>query len=253
MATPKRILVASSEVAPFTQSTALSSLVRSLPDGLQEQGSYDVRVMMPRYGTISEREHHLHEVIRLSGIDVRMADDTTSLKVKVASVPDTSLQVYFMDHDLFARDGIYAGDDGHFEDNPDRAVFFGRSVLQTLGELRWGPDVLHSFGTLCSLVPMLLRTEFAGDSLYDDARTVYTPEEAGQDIAVTDDWIERHGLTPVDGESVSLSALGRSYADAVLLSPGYTSANGNHAQLAQDASGTQLAAFYEDLVNEVAV
>lgn len=222
MATPTRILFVSGEVEPFTDVSDAGHLARTLPEQLQEAGDYDTRLMMPRYGTISERKNRLHEVIRLSGTDVPMGDDTETLKVKVASIPDTRLQVYFMDSaTYFKRKGLHANKkDEVFEDNPERALFFGRSVLETLSKLRWGPDYLHAFGWISGFLPMLLATEYADNDLFAETKTIYTPDDVEAQATLTADLAETLHLN-LNGEASDqhLTDLGRKYADGVIFPP----------------------------------
>jgi len=175
-----RVLFISGEVAPFTKETEVAGLARSLPEYVHDTGQFETRIMMPRYGIISERRNRLHEVIRLSGRDIKMGEEEHTLKVKVASIPGIRLQVYFMDSVYyFKRKGIIADRDGKlFDDNAQRALFFGRSALETIRNLGWKPDIVHAFGWISGLVPWLLRTEFAGDDLFTGTKCVYTPDDA---------------------------------------------------------------------------
>ncbi len=139
-----RILFISGEVAPFSEKSELASVVRSLPESLHESGKFETRIMMPRYGTVSERRNRLHEVIRLSGSEIMLGDRTETLRVKVASIPGIRLQVYFMDNDFyFKRKGIFADKQGKlFEDNLERSAFYARSVIRTIRNLGWQPDLI---------------------------------------------------------------------------------------------------------------
>ncbi len=179
MANPTRVLFVSGEVAPFAQHTELAELVRLLPERLQEHSNYDMRIMMPRYGNVSERRNRLHEVIRLSGTEVKMGDSSQTLRVKVASIPGIRLQVYFLDNaHYFKRKGILADKAGKaFDDNADRALFFARACMTTIRNLGWAPDVIHSFGWMSTLMPYLVRTEGGDDPLYTSAKLLYTPNE----------------------------------------------------------------------------
>src|SRR5690606_13465561 len=128
-------------------------------------------------GTISERRNRLHEVIRLSGAEIPMGEASETLKVKVASIPGIRLQVYFMDNRAyFKRKGVFSDKQGNeFEDNAERALFFARAALETIKNLGWNPDIVHAFGTMSGLVPLLLRTEYASEPLFAEARVVFTP------------------------------------------------------------------------------
>lgn len=173
-----RILFITGEVAPFSDTSEIARIVRTLPESLHDSGRFETRIMMPRYGTVSERRNRLHEVIRLSGSEITLGERTETLRVKVASIPGIRLQVYFMDNDFyFKRKGIFADRQGVlFEDNLERSAFYARSVIRTIRNLGWQPDLVHAFGWLSGLVPYVLRTEFSEDELFKDAKIVYTPE-----------------------------------------------------------------------------
>ena len=130
--------------------------------------------MMPRYGTISERRNRLHEVIRLCGTSVPMGKSAQNLKVKVASIPGIRLQVYFMDNaHFFKRKGLHHDKQGNiFADNPERSLFFGRSVIETVRKLRWEPDIVHAVGWISGLLPYLLSSEYADEPLFKNSRVV---------------------------------------------------------------------------------
>lgn len=214
MANSTRILFVSDEVEPFSKSSATATLVRNLPEQLQNAGDYEMRIMMPRYGTISERKNRLHEVIRLSGTEIDMDERKETLKVKVASIPGIRLQVYFMDNNhYFKRKGVYANKQGKlFEDNLDRSLFFARSSLETIRNLGWGPDVVHAFGWMSGFVPMLLRTEYVGEELFENTKAIFTPNQVDFDVIVDDAFVESEGLADVSGKDPN--AIGLSYADA---------------------------------------
>jgi starch synthase len=220
MAQSTRILFVGGEVEPFAKMSTTARLMRALPEQLYDAGGYDVRLMIPRYGSISERKHSLHKVIRLSGTDVPMGDATETLTVKVASVPDTRLQVYFMDHDgYFGRDGIAHDANGEaFADNARRAQFFSRAVLETLRTLRWGPDIIHAFGWMGGMLPMLLSTEYVDDDVLQNTKVVYTPDDLNIDAALPEPL-----MATVDGAGSdalpTLTETGLRYADASIYPP----------------------------------
>jgi starch synthase len=256
MANPTRILFVSDEVAPFTDSTDTAQLVRCLPELLQESGEYEVRILMPRYGTISERRNRLHEVIRLSGTEVTIGEQTETLKCKVASIPGIRLQVYFMDNrHYFKRKGIYRDKQGRlFEDNAERALFFGRAALETIRNLGWKPDVVHGFGWMSGLVPLLLRSTYAADELYQDVRVVYTPNVSGLDAPVTQDLLAAGDVSaPVDVAGLEPSEIGCRLADALILPSSHGQQNGT-AIFSEDQGDwmAQVADLYALPVNELA-
>jgi starch synthase len=254
MAQSKRILFIAGEVAPFAEVSEIADLVRTLPEHIQEAGDYEARITMPRYGTINERRNQLHEVIRLSGTEVSMGDATETLTVKVASLPDIRLQVYFMDHeDYFGRSAIAADGNGmSFDDNAERALFFDRAVLNTIGKLRWGPDVIHAFGWVSGLVPLLLNSEYAGDELLGSAKVVYTPDTVDATTTLSADFLEAQGLPADNLDGATLAEAGMRFADTVVYPPSLTPADG-HLQFDSDvdAQTEQLHALYDEMLSEV--
>lgn len=254
MARSKRILFITGEVTPFEEVSEIASLVRTLPEQLQEAGDFEARITMPRYGTINERRNQLHEVIRLSGTEVAMGDATETLTVKVASIPDIRLQVYFMDHDdYFGRAAIAQDEDGGaFTDNDRRALFFNRAVLETIRKLRWGPDIIHAFGWVSALVPLLLNTEYAGDELLGSTKIVYTPDTVDTETTLHHSFLTSYGLPADDLEGLTLAEAGLRYADGIIYPPSHPSHNG--AQQFADDTDTQveqLLNLYNGMLSEV--
>ncbi|MBT4051956.1 MAG: glycogen synthase [Bacteroidetes Order II. Incertae sedis bacterium] len=228
MADAMRILFISGEVSPFSDTSEAAGLVRSLPEALHESGRFETRIMMPRYGTVSERKNRLHEVIRLSGSEITLGDRTEMLRVKVASIPGIRLQVYFMDNDYyFKRKGIFADRQGvMFEDNLQRSAFYARSVIRTIRNLGWKPDLVHSFGWLSGLVPYVLRTEFNEDELFKEDKIVYTPEKVDFDTRFEQASFDHLTMAPHDdligGSPVEA---GIRFADATILPPSMASSS----------------------------
>ena len=212
-----RVLYIAGEVAPFSETTEAARLIRMLPEAVQESGDYEVRIMMPRYGIVSERRNRLHEVIRLSGANIAAGDKTDTLKVKVASIPGIRLQVYFMDSaTFFKRKGLHRDRKSGevFADNPARALYFGRAALSTAHKLGWSPDVVHASGWIAGLVPALLSGELADDPLFSDTKSVYTPDVTDIGITLSEDAATALGL-PADLAGQTLQQIGMTTADAV--------------------------------------
>lgn len=222
MSNPTRVLLVVSEAVPFTPESPLGHLLRSLSEKLQESGRYELRIMMPRYGVISERRNRLHEVIRLSGADLPVGGETESLKVKVASIPGLRLQVYFMENArFFKRKGTHVGREGEtYDDNTERALFFGRAALTTIRNLGWSPDVVHAVGWSAALVPYLVSTEYPGDALLGHARAVYTPDEADASVPVDAALLAIEGAAAPDlGPDATLRSVATQYSSCVLFDP----------------------------------
>ena len=171
----KRVLFISQEIAPFLPSSDIANIARKLPQGIQEAGK-EIRAFMPRFGNINERRHQLHEVIRLSGMNLIINDVDHPLIIKVASVPQAKIQVYFIDNeDFFKRKATVTDDKGNsFSDNDERAMFFGRGVLETVKKLGWKPDIIHCHGWLTALTPLYIKKLYKNDPHFEDTKVVYS-------------------------------------------------------------------------------
>ena len=169
----KKILFVNSEITPYLPESTISSVGRYLPQGIQENGK-EIRSFMPRYGNINERRNQLHEVIRLSGMNIVVNDIDRPLIIKVASISSARMQVYFIDNDdYFHRKFVYTGEDGKFfEDNDERAIFFARGVLETVKKLRWKPDIIHCQGWISHILPIYLKKAYKDDPIFTDCKVV---------------------------------------------------------------------------------
>lgn len=169
----KKILFVNSEITPYLPESTISSVGRYLPQGIQEGGK-EIRSFMPRYGNINERRNQLHEVIRLSGMNIVVNDIDRPLIIKVASISSARMQVYFIDNDdYFHRKFVYASEDGKFfEDNDERAIFFARGVLETVKKLRWKPDIIHCQGWISHILPLYLKKAYKDDPIFTDCKVV---------------------------------------------------------------------------------
>ena len=168
-----RVLYVSQEMAKYLPDTEMSLKSRYLPQYIQEKGK-EIRCFMPRYGLVNERRNQLHEVIRLSGMNLIINDNDHQLIIKVASIPSARIQIYFIDNDdYFARRAILRDENGKlFEDNDDRAIFFARGMLETVKKLRWTPTIVHCHGWFSAIVPMYLKKVFYDDPLFRDVKIV---------------------------------------------------------------------------------
>ncbi len=169
----KRILYVSSEVIPYLPETEISSMSFEAPRMVNKQGG-QIRIFMPRYGNINERRHQLHEVIRLSGINLVVNDLDMPLMIKVASIPKERIQVYFIDNeDYFKRKATLKDEDGNlFKDNDERAIFFAKGVIETVKKLNWAPDIIHVHGWLASLLPLYLKEYYKDEPLFKESKVV---------------------------------------------------------------------------------
>ena len=171
----KRILFVSQEIFPFLPKSEISHNARKLPQGTQENGK-EIRVFTPRFGSINERRHQLHEVIRLSGMNIIIDDHDHPLIIKVASIPAARIQVYFIDNDEFfkRKNNVTQEDGSDYTDNDERSMFFCRGVLETVKKLGWKPDVIHCHGWMTALMPMYIKKMYNKDPHFADTKVVYS-------------------------------------------------------------------------------
>ena len=171
-----RVLYITPEIIPFLPESEVSSTVRALAQGVHERDK-EIRIFMPRFGVINERRHQLHEVIRLSGMNLIVNDIDHPLIIKVASVPQARMQVYFIDNEeFFKRKRTYTDEDEKFfKDNDERAIFFCRGVVETVKKLGWTPDIVHCHGWMTGFLPLYLKKMYADDPHFSNAKIIYTP------------------------------------------------------------------------------
>ena len=223
----KRVLFVTQEMKPYTTLSEMSELVRRLPQFAQEKG-FEIRVLMPRFGTINERRHRLHEVVRLSGMNIIVDDEDYPLIIKVASLPGARMQVYFLDNEeFFKRKFVFEDDEGKpYEDNQDRMVFFCKGVMETVKKFGWAPDIIHCHGPMTSLVPLFQKKVYHNDPIFEDAKVIFsvynndlesTFNKRFLDIATINDLEEEDIATYHDGDTIKLNDGGISYADALIL------------------------------------
>jgi starch synthase len=173
--TKKKILFITHEMTPYHEETDFAKVLNQLAVKNNEQG-YEVRVIMPRFGTVNERRHRLHEVVRLSGLNINVNKEEHPLIIKVASLPNARLQVYFMDNeDLFKRKFIFHDADGKFyDDNSERMLFFCKGALETVKKFGWPPDVIVVHGWMSGIVPTLMKTHYKNEPVFEHTKVVYS-------------------------------------------------------------------------------
>lgn len=222
----KKILYISQEITPYLPESEMAIIARNLPQGVQERGR-EIRTFMPRYGCVNERRNQLHEVIRLSGMNLVINDTDHPLIIKVASIQAARMQVYFIDNeDYFQRKFVLNDAEGkEFSDNDERAVFFARGVLETVIKLRWAPDIIHCHGWLGALVPLYIKKYYYNDPLFKDSKVVYSVYDDEFKDTLNNDFSEKlllEGITKEDVEELNdpnyenVSKLGIKYSDAII-------------------------------------
>ena len=170
---PKKILFINQEITPYVPESEMSLLGKQLPQAIQERG-YEIRTFMPKWGTINERRGQLHEVIRLSGMNLIIDDTDHPLIIKVASIPVSRIQVYFIDNeDYFQKRKMVEDEQGEeYGDNGERAIFFARGVLETVKKLRWTPDIIHCQGWMSAVVPLYVKMAYNDEPSFANAKVV---------------------------------------------------------------------------------
>ena len=169
----RKILYVSSEVVPYLPESEISSMSFEIPKMVNKQGG-QIRIFMPRYGNINERRHQLHEVIRLSGLNLVINDLDMPLIIKVASIPKERIQVYFIDNEeYFKRKATLRDRDNKlFEDNDERAIFFAKGVFETIKRLNWPPDIIHIHGWMAALLPLYLKNIYKDEPIFQNSKIV---------------------------------------------------------------------------------
>ena len=201
----KKVLIISSEVVPYLPQTEQAVNSFAIPKSVNENGG-QTRIFMPRYGMINERRHQLHEVIRLSGMNLVINDMDTPLIIKVASIPKERMQVYFIDNeDYFKRKATLRDEKGNlFKDNDERMLFFTKGVIETVKKLNWSPDIIHLHGWFTSLFPLYLKTYYKDEPLFEQCKivsSIYPEDFTGE---LEGNLHKKLAFDKLDEESISL-------------------------------------------------
>jgi len=221
----KKVLIVTQEMQPYTAAKEISQIARKLPQYLQENGM-EIRVLMPRFGSINERRHRLHEVVRLSGMNIIVDDDDYPLIIKVASLPEARMQVYFLDNDdFFKRKNLFEDNSGKVHsDNPDRMVFFCKGVLETVKKFGWAPDIIHCHGWMTSLIPVYLKTAYQSEPIFQNAKVIYSLYEDTYSSHFSQDFLSKASINNLsekdleayhEGEDIRLHTGAVQFSDAV--------------------------------------
>jgi starch synthase len=226
MAPKKRILFIANEMSPYLELTEFSEIVNKLAIKANEN-NFEVRCIMPRFGVINERRHRLHEVVRLSGINVSVDNDDMPLQIKVASLPSARLQVYFLDNEeLFRRKFVFHDENEKwFDDNDLRTVFFCKGALETVKKFGWPPDVIHCSGWMTGLIPAYIKVAYKKEPVFSNSKILFTigqntfQEKLGGDLvkkALINGNIREKDLESFkDGNNSAMFKGGAQYADAI--------------------------------------
>lgn len=255
MSAKKRILFISGEMSPYLELTEFAEIINKLAI-LSNDNNWEVRCIMPRFGVINERRHRLHEVVRLSGINVTVDNDDYPLIIKVASLPNARLQVYFLDNeDFFKRKFIFTDEnDEWFDDNDIRTVLFCKGALETVKKFGWPPDIIHCSGWMTGLIPLYLKTTYKKEPVFVHSKVVYTltanmfKEKMGKEFArlatISDAITPKDAENYKDGSNASLLRTGALYADAITF--GSEGIDKKIAEEFNKAKGKKILKYVED-------
>ena len=199
----KRILFVTQEIEPYTALSEISSLVKMLT-AHTHKSSFEIRILMPRFGTINERRHRLHEVVRLSGMNIIIDDDDFPLIIKVASLPDSRIQVYFLDNEeFFKRKFLFKDEnDAFYADNDSRMVFFCKGVLETVKKFGWAPDIIHVHGWMSSMVPLYLKKVYKEDPIYKMSKVVYSMYNTCCELELSSNFVDKAMINDLEPEDL---------------------------------------------------
>lgn len=222
-----RVLFISQEIFPYLPESEISTIGRYLPQGIQDKGC-EIRTFMPRFGCVNERRNQLHEVIRLSGMNLVIDDTDHPLIIKVASIQSARMQVYFIDNeDYFQRKTPILNETGMpYDDNDERAVFFSKGVVETVRKLRWSPNIVHCHGWMTAFAPLIIKRAFSDDPLFAKSKIVYSVynDDFGAPLSSTIrkkiamDGINRRDIEILkDPSYLNLTRLAIAHSDAVII------------------------------------
>ncbi len=222
-----RVLFVSQEISPYLPESEMSLIGRNLPQGIQEKEK-EIRTFMPRYGSVNERRHQLHEVIRLSGMNLIIDDTDHPLIIKVASIQPARMQVYFIDNEeYFQRKASFTEPltGKAFPDNDERSIFFCRGVIETVKKLGWSPDIIHCHGWCTAPMGLYLKKAFSDNPLFSESKVIYSVynddfkgslNKNFSNKLIYDGITEKDVKTVLDPNFINITKLGIQYADGVI-------------------------------------
>lgn len=219
-----KVLFITQEITPYVAETEVSTFGRKVPQAIQETGR-EIRTFMPKWGNVNERRNQLHEVIRLSGMNLIIDDTDHPLIIKVASIPSARMQVYFIDNDDYFQHRLLAKDenDEEYDDNDERAVFYARGVLETVKKLRWYPGIIHCQGWTSAIVPLYVKKAYNEDPSFRDAKVVFSLFDDKLEKPLQADIINKLMLKGIDRSEVeSILPANANYDDLMKLAITYS-------------------------------
>ena len=223
MTKANKVLFITQEITPYVSESEMSLVGRNLPQAIQEKGR-EIRTFMPKWGNINERRNQLHEVIRLSGMNLIIDDTDHPLIIKVASIQAARRQVYFIDNDdYFQHRQMTCDENGkEYEDNGERAIFYARGVLETVKKLRWCPDVIHCHGWMSAMVPLYIKKAYYDEPSFRDSKVIFSLYQEGFNSNLAPNFAEQVLFKEVTPEDVSMMKSPANYEELCKLAVAYS-------------------------------
>ncbi len=208
MTNAKKVLFITQELTPYVPESPMANVGRKLPQAIQESGR-EIRTFMPKWGNINERRNQLHEVIRLSGMNIIIDDTDHPLIIKVASIQAARMQVYFIDNDEYFHKRLMLndGEGNEYDDNGERAIFYARGVLETLKKLRWCPDIIHCHGWMSAIAPLYIKTAYREEPPFVNAKVVFSAYEEMPKLNLGENFINCAGFREVNADLLAQTGI----------------------------------------------
>ncbi|OFY88089.1 MAG: glycogen synthase [Bacteroidetes bacterium RIFCSPLOWO2_12_FULL_31_6] len=240
----KKILFISQEISPYLEQSELADFGRHLPQGIQE-GGREIRTFMPKFGCINERRNQLHEVIRLSGMNLIINDNDHPLIIKVGSIQAARMQVYFIDsEDFFQRKATFHDQETgkFFKDNDERMIFFTRGVLETVKKLGWVPDIIHCHGWMTSLVPLYIKTSYKKEPIFENAKVIFSLYNNDFKTSLNKNFAQKAMMENISEEAMA------DYADTTFIGLNKAAINASDAVIkASEKINPELEAYFQSV------
>ena len=219
----KKVLFITQEITPYVPESNLALIGQKLPQAIQDKGR-EIRTFMPKWGIVNERRNQLHEVIRLSGMNLIIDDTDHPLIIKVASIQAARRQVYFIDNDDYFQHRLMTCDENgnDYEDNGERAIFYARGVLETVKKLRWCPDVIHCHGWMSAMVPLYIKKAYYDEPSFRDSKVIYSLYQEGFKSTLAPNFANQALFKEVTPEDLSMLKSPASYEDLCKLAVAYS-------------------------------
>lgn len=219
----KKVLFITQEITPYVPESNLALIGQKLPQAIQDKGR-EIRTFMPKWGIVNERRNQLHEVIRLSGMNLIIDDTDHPLIIKVASIQAARRQVYFIDNDDYFQHRLMTCDENgnDYEDNGERAIFYARGVLETVKKLRWCPDVIHCHGWMSAMVPLYIKKAYYDEPSFRDSKVIYSLYQEGFKSTLSPNFADQALFKEVTPEDLSMLKSPASYEDLCKLAVAYS-------------------------------